>query len=912
MDKEIARKKAESETIDAENAKAKASLEKVKAEIERAYAKLEALKSGAEEKKGRQPSYIVSYFEGTRPNWLVRIAFSFWSIPHEIGNFIQAALTGRIPDLTGMSLKNLFYGWEYKGRAPPCIGGTIVNILIGGILLNYFAASPYSTAYNIFNLVFIIIEIAAMAKILKEELSSYEIRFRDPVLMTDTGNGYKVPAGLQWPVVFMKAEEVELYPSERPEFVPEVEPEYVRGFLIDFILSLRYIKLSKDLQANTDNVIKLFDSIRARDRAGWLEPYLMLDGESAILIFKNGPNSTGLGSKPIAYKISLKKSHLPRLETIIHSTYKDAVLQNTFALPSDYLDSFNAQERVALATRSTDHSTHLNFIEELNLASATSSLVREDIKESKDKNDEAVAALLSKASVVFLAVTPLCERCLYVANLHKEHKVLALAYSKLGKEDIIKASAALKSLHAEWKKNAPLIDIFKKRHHGEMAFDIGSIGEYISALVDIMAAEAGLVTAGTGESIDKKNVVELLENAIGRIQSGADKSVPAPCAITASEETFTKKFAFGYDRNIKVNTKGLDMLKQHNIAGSWRALAFSVENAIYGAAKASADTIEPIEIDVKTACRDRRDYVDVIIKDRGRGIKPSDIAKISDPGYTTTGGGTGWAFARRAIQDAGGSVAISSKTSGAGKGTSVTISWPINKITAEPEIAEAAVSKATDIKRTAAPVIKTNVPREEFLRDMNNLDDVGKNMVECILSLSLSKKVVLAFDNKLGGLQARTVLSVFAELEKLKDDEKFKRILKNLQIVILPTEQMASKAKDYRSEGCEVFIFARSTERGKLVSAELVANSTYIDEAQFPLYDSGVYYPLAEIVTVTLAQYLDPRSIEDLGAVLKDMNIKPAVKDGVYIFTLLPPSQRFNPQELMQRYADLKKVLVSA
>jgi len=79
-------------------------------------------------------------------------------------------------------------------------------------------------------------------------------------------------------------------------------------------------------------------------------------------------------------------------------------------------------------------------------------------------------------------------------------------------------------------------------------------------------------------------------------------------------------------------------------------------------------------IEIKLAS-ESNDRVRVEITDTGRGIAPEDIAKIFEPYYSTkeTGTGLGLAIVKKAIDDHGGSIAVTSKQ---GSGTTFTIILP--------------------------------------------------------------------------------------------------------------------------------------------------------------------------------------------------------------------------------------------
>jgi len=81
---------------------------------------------------------------------------------------------------------------------------------------------------------------------------------------------------------------------------------------------------------------------------------------------------------------------------------------------------------------------------------------------------------------------------------------------------------------------------------------------------------------------------------------------------------------------------------------------------------------------VRTAIRPDQggDRVVIEISDTGRGIAPEDIAKVFEPYYSTkeTGTGLGLAIVRKAIDDHGGTISVTSKQ---GSGTTFTITLPL-------------------------------------------------------------------------------------------------------------------------------------------------------------------------------------------------------------------------------------------
>jgi signal transduction histidine kinase len=81
---------------------------------------------------------------------------------------------------------------------------------------------------------------------------------------------------------------------------------------------------------------------------------------------------------------------------------------------------------------------------------------------------------------------------------------------------------------------------------------------------------------------------------------------------------------------------------------------------------------------VRTAIRPDQggDRAVIEISDTGRGIAPEDIAKVFEPYYSTkeTGTGLGLAIVRKAVDDHGGTISVTSKQ---GSGTTFTITLPL-------------------------------------------------------------------------------------------------------------------------------------------------------------------------------------------------------------------------------------------
>jgi len=219
-----------------------------------------------------------------------------------------------------------------------------------------------------------------------------------------------------------------------------------------------------------------------------------------------------------------------------------------------------------------------------------------------------------------------------------------------------------------------------------------------------------------------------------------------------------------------------------------------------------------------------------------------------------------------------------------------------------------------------------------FLGDLLIPQELSFSLVNMLLSRAATKTVVLAFDKGLGKIYSKKILSngktysktillVVKELDRLKKKKRFKELLKNVVIIDDEPQNFSSELEKYiNDENAEVFMFARQTDSVKktLKKIEKEVHAVYIDE--IPEEKENIsskelpYYPLPEIVTITLAQFIKSDILDSIPtAILKEMNIESAKEDdGVLFFTVLPKAKRMTETELIQYYAALKRALKSA
>lgn len=134
---------------------------------------------------------------------------------------------------------------------------------------------------------------------------------------------------------------------------------------------------------------------------------------------------------------------------------------------------------------------------------------------------------------------------------------------------------------------------------------------------------------------------------------------------------------------------------------------------------------------------------------------------------------------------------------------------------------------------------------------------------------------------------------------------------------------MPGKLKEYVRDGkSRIFLFATTDSKTnqRIKDLEGIVNSVYIDEKNFP---ARAYYPIAEIVVLTIAHYFNSivdeskllRSfkIDEKDFALTAINIESIRMDGAsLIFTLLPHAREHETKELVQRYAAILPFLEAA
>jgi len=200
----------------------------------------------------------------------------------------------------------------------------------------------------------------------------------------------------------------------------------------------------------------------------------------------------------------------------------------------------------------------------------------------------------------------------------------------------------------------------------------------------------------------------------------------------------------------------------------------------------------------------------------------------------------------------------------------------------------------------------------ELLRDMRQPESLVKSFVEKVLSLLVTKRIVLVFDN---GLKDRKAIGIFEMVKYLKTKPVFKRLLKNLHIIVCGPDRIRFKVQEYfGDEKTEIFVFARRTRSADVKELEgyRTFHPCYIDDSEFD-ETANDYYPLLEMVTLTLAEYIDAAALDNMTELVKELGVEIMARDGrAIIFKVLPKPGPHDYHALIQRYARLKELLRAA
>ncbi len=217
---------------------------------------------------------------------------------------------------------------------------------------------------------------------------------------------------------------------------------------------------------------------------------------------------------------------------------------------------------------------------------------------------------------------------------------------------------------------------------------------------------------------------------------------------------------------------------------------------------------------------------------------------------------------------------------------------------------------------------------EPYLRDIKDPKELAQNLIETIASILITKKrLVLAFHSNIAGLQNKRPQLFLRQLEELKKAEEFSRLLENLVIVSFNSqEDLNKKLEANRISAGDVdhnlvFTFAPNAERTNLKDLSQAINAVFIDDGK-DLDPLLYYYPLFEIITITLVKYLHDYTRGDIYNIMKDLKIDPKtlniaeisdeMSGAFLIFTLIPKAGRYDMGQRVERYALISRFIETA
>ncbi len=271
--------------------------------------------------------------------------------------------------------------------------------------------------------------------------------------------------------------------------------------------------------------------------------------------------------------------------------------------------------------------------------------------------------------------------------------------------------------------------------------------------------------------------------------------------------------------------------------------------------------------------------------------------------------------------------------------TAGTLSKSISDVSPEgtgPATEASAGKLGSDLKtslRSAGPG-----PEEpmSFLRDIVNEKELSQNILEEILSYLFSgKKLVLAFNSELSGLSLPQLKVIVKKLNDWKEatarkNPKMKKILDNFTVFTYSSfEELDGKLNKAGFAGEErakkenlIFTFTpkpvAAENPRKLGSSVRVV---YLNEKR--KFSESDYYPLLEVVTLSLAKNLLGWTIEEMEEMLqkngvdcKRIGIDNIAKDdddpAIPIFELLPAIERYELNERVDRYTRILREIYSS
>jgi len=168
-----------------------------------------------------------------------------------------------------------------------------------------------------------------------------------------------------------------------------------------------------------------------------------------------------------------------------------------------------------------------------------------------------------------------------------------------------------------------------------------------------------------------------------------------------------------------------------------------------------------------------------------------------------------------------------------------------------------------------------------YLEDFDKLPEFAKNFVDTLIALGITGKATLIFSEN---IEDKNALNLAKTLEGLRKDPILRGLLKNIHSrVENPEDFDTAKEEAFKDGSSRVFIFAPSGDVDRKLKVEeeeekVVGDLAKEKKVELVLinekkYEPGIYYPLAEIVEITLLESLYPGTINRISAILKSLRI---------------------------------------
>lgn len=428
------------------------------------------------------------------------------------------------------------------------------------------------------------------------------------------------------------------------ESVDKADLKYIAGFLEEFVRELRKLTEQQafpDPTERMNKVSELFLTLRPKNQPDfWMQPYLLLDEDRAIFIFKDGPNHLKYGSNPIAYAIEFGQ-HLPSFEGT-------DLLKRLFIAQGEYLERVRKEERFYLALRSIGHSRALNPS-----TSALASLTWLEfgytlfIEQQHGRFNDFDKLFKNLIRLRKEALSDFRDRMKLAVRRSREEKVMR-------KDETEKIQEFLKRMALKWREGWELIERNRTLIQGARD-QLGKIeerypqhfGKSLENYPDLYREGfevAYSLWAFANRMVPTYRRTITLEELIRLAFVESPRTVVIEGFREGEPNFLDLPYISVEERPIRMILPSQEELKDIPVLGNYRFLAFAIENMLN-----NADQASPPDKEILFEARLEGDYLRLSVSDQGEGISPQNIWKVSDPDYTTKAGETGHAITGRVV-----------------------------------------------------------------------------------------------------------------------------------------------------------------------------------------------------------------------------------------------------------------------